>query len=186
MFVVLSDSMAATDFKSGDLAFVRQTDPSTLREGDIIAFISSNEESYGEIVTHKIRALTTDPNGNPGFITYGTTTDTNDAEIVTYTSVIGKYQFHIPNVGAFFTFMRTVPGYIVCILTPFLVLIVLQAVNAIRLFRSYKREQMEEMEQEREALKAEREASEAMMKELLALKASLQSNAPPEEQHEGD
>lgn len=176
-YIVLSDSMSATDFSAGDLVFTKQVDPSTLQAGDIIAFISNNEESYGSVVTHKIRALTYDENGNPGFITYGTTTDTNDEAVVTYMNVLGQYQFALPKVGTFFTFMRTVPGYIVCILTPFLILIVLQAIDAIRLFRLYKREQMEDMEKEREALKQEREASEAMMKELLALKASMQNAA---------
>ena len=177
-YIVLSDSMSATDFNAGDLVFTKPVDPSTLREGDIIAFISTNEESYGSVVTHKIRSLTYDQNGNPGFVTYGTTTDTDDAEIVTYMNVLGQYQFALPKVGSFFTFMRTVPGYIVCILTPFLILIVIQALDAIRLFRLYKKEQMEEVEREREALRLERERSEAMMSELLALKASM-TNATP-------
>ena len=177
-YIVLSDSMSATDFSAGDLVFTKPVDPSTLREGDIIAFISTNEESYGSVVTHKIRSLTYDQNGNPGFVTYGTTTDTDDAEIVTYMNVLGQYQFALPKVGSFFTFMRTVPGYIVCILTPFLILIVIQALDAIRLFRLYKKEQMEEVEREREALRLERERSEAMMSELLALKASM-TNATP-------
>ena len=185
-YIVLSDSMSATDFSAGDLVLTRQVDPSTLQEGDIISFISNNEESYGAIVTHKIRALTYDDSGNPGFITYGTTTDTDDESVVTYMNVLGKYQFAIPKVGTFFTFMRTVPGYIVCILTPFLILIVMQAIDSIRLFRAYKREQVEEMEREREELKKEREASEAMMRELLALKANMAASAPAAPQEKTD
>ena len=183
VYIVLSDSMSATDFRAGDLVFTQSVDPATLREGDIIAFISANEESYGSVVTHKIRSLTHDRNGDPGFITYGTTTDTDDAEVVTYMNVLGKYRFALPRVGSFFNFMRTVPGYIVCILTPFLILIVMNAVDAIRLFRAYKREQMADLEQEREALRREREQSEQMMRELLALKASMSGTpaAPAEE-----
>ncbi len=178
VYIVLSDSMSATDFSAGDLVFTKAVDPATLREGDIISFISNNEESYGAVVTHKIRALTRTETGEPGFITYGTTTDTDDAEIVTYMNVLGKYQFALPKVGAFFSFMRTVPGYIVCILTPFLILIVMNAVDAIRLFRAYKREQLADLESEREALRREREQSEQMMRELMALKANMAS-APP-------
>lgn len=179
VYIVLSDSMSATDFSAGDLVFTQTVDPATLREGDIIAFISSNEESYGSVVTHKIRSVTRDSGGGLGFVTYGTTTGTDDAEIVSSMNVLGKYRFSLPKVGSFFNFMRTVPGYIVCILTPFLILIVMNAVDAIRLFRAYKREQLEELEREREALRREREQSEQMMRELLALKASM-SNAPPE------
>ena len=120
-FIVLSDSMKATDFDAGDLVIIKQTDPSTLKEGDIISFQSPDEANYGEIVTHKIREVTTDEDGNPGFVTYGTTTDSNDQGIVTYNLVIGKYKGHIPNVGTFFQFLKTVPGYFICIFTPFFI-----------------------------------------------------------------
>lgn len=54
-FIVLSDSMSATDFSAGDLVLTKEVDPATLQAGDIIAFQSTNTESYGEVVTHKIR-----------------------------------------------------------------------------------------------------------------------------------
>lgn len=62
-FIVLSDSMSKTDFKAGDLVLVKAVDPSTLKEGDIIAYTSQNTSNYGETVTHKIRKITTDANG---------------------------------------------------------------------------------------------------------------------------
>ena len=68
-FIVLSDSMSKTDFAAGDLVLVKEVDPSTLKEGDIIAYSSQNTSNYGETVTHKIRKLTTDASGEPGFIT---------------------------------------------------------------------------------------------------------------------
>ena len=68
-FIILTDSMSKTDFKAGDLALVKEVDPSTLKEGDIIAYTSQNTANYGETVTHKIRRLTADANGQPGFIT---------------------------------------------------------------------------------------------------------------------
>lgn len=114
-FIVRSDSMSATDFSAGDLILVKEVDPSTLKAGDIISYQSTNTENYGEVVTHKIRELTTDAEGNPGFVTYGTTTDQNDENIVTYSFVLGKYQTKLPGVGKFFQFLKTTPGYIVCI-----------------------------------------------------------------------
>ena len=174
-FIVLSDSMSATDFSSGDLVLVKEVDPSTLREGDIIAFSSQNVDNFGEIVTHKIRTVTTDENGNPAFVTYGTTTNVDDETLVTFPFVIGKYQSSLPKVGRFFTFLKTVPGYICCILTPFVILIVLQLINFIRIFRAYKKEQMEDLERERSQIEEERKKSEDMMNELLALKAQLEA-----------
>ena len=183
-FIVLSDSMKATDFDAGDLVLVKEVDPSTLEEGDIISYQSTGTENYGEIVTHKIRRLTADAEGNPGFITYGTTTDTDDENIVTYSFVLGKYQTKLPGVGKFFQFLKTTPGYFICIFLPFLLLILVQGINSIRLFRRYKREQLAEMEAEREKQKRELEEerrrldaqqaeSQKMMAELLKLKQEL-------------
>jgi len=181
-FIVLSDSMSATDFSAGDLVLVREVDPTTLQAGDIVAFTSQNTENFGEVVTHKIREVTRDAEGNPAFVTYGTTTGSNDETLVTYPFVIGKYQSHLAKVGLFFTFLKTVPGYICCILIPFLLLIILQLINFIKTFRAYKAEQMEELEAERAQIEEDRKRSEEMMNEILALKAQLsaqQQNAPP-------
>ena len=172
-YVVTSDSMSKTDFEAGDLILVKKVDPSTLKEGDIITYMSQNPESFGETITHKIRSITKDANGNPGFITYGTTTDTDDATIVTYPYVLGKYEKAIPNIGTFFTFLKTTQGYFVCIFIPFMLLILYQGLNCIRLFRRYKREQLEEMEAEKAKIQTERAENAKMMEELLALKEEL-------------
>lgn len=177
-FIVLSDSMKATDFDAGDVVIVKETDPTTLEAGDIIAFISQDPDYFGETITHKIRSKTTAENGEPGFITYGTTTDTDDKVVVTYPYILGKYQFALPKVGTFFTFLKTTPGYIMCILIPFILLIGMQGWDCVVLFREYKKEQMEEIMAEKAELEAERKRSEEMMKELMALKAQLSQNAP--------
>lgn len=179
-FIVLSDSMKKTDFDAGDLVLTKETDPKTLKPGDIIAYTSQNEANFGETITHKIRRLTTDENGQPGFITYGTTTNTDDEAVVTYPYVIGKYERHIPKVGVFFQFLKTTPGYIVCILIPFLLLILLEGVRCIRLFKKYKQEQQAALKAEREQLEAERAENQKMMQELLKMKAELHPTAEPQ------
>lgn len=171
-FVVQTDSMKATDFKAGDIVISKEVDPSTLKEGDIITFISQNKESLGETVTHKIRSLVI-YNGGPGFRTYGTTTGSDDEAIVTYPYVVGKYVGRIPNVGSAFMFLKTTPGYIVCIFVPIVLLILYNGVNVIVLFRKYKKEQTAELEEERKRIEAEREQSQKMLEELQALKAQL-------------
>ena len=172
-FIVRTDSMKATDFDAGDIVFVKNVDPATLQVGDIIAFTSQNTNNFGETVTHKIREITTNANGDPAFITYGTTTDTNDETAVTYPYVLGKYTGKIPNVGTFFQFLKTTPGYILCIFVPFLLLILYQGFQCVGLFRRYKKEQMEELEAERAKIEEERRQSMEMMKELQALKEQL-------------
>lgn len=174
-YIVLSDSMAATDFDAGDLVLVKAVDPATLQEGDIIAYQSQDMDNYGQTVTHKIRAKTTDANGNPGFITYGTTTDVNDQTVVTYPFILGKYQMALPKVGTFFQFLKTPMGYVICILIPFLLLIGYQGLNCVKMFRLYKAEQIADLQAEKDALEAQRKQTEAMMAELQALRAQISS-----------
>lgn len=185
-YIVLSDSMSATDFDAGDLVLVKKVDPTTLKEGDIIAYQSQNSENYGATVTHKIRTKTVDASGNPGFITYGTTTGVDDETVVTYPFILGKYQAALPGVGTFFQFLKTPQGYIVCILIPFLLLILYQGLNCVKIFKMYKAEQMAELQAEKDALEAQKKQSEAMMAQLLAMQQQLagqnQTAAPPENQ----
>lgn len=172
-FIVQSDSMSKTDFCAGDIVIVKEVDPATLKEGDIISYTSQNVESYGETVTHKIRKLTKDANGDSGFITYGTTTDTDDETIVTYAYVLGKYTGHIPGVGMFFSFMKTTPGYICCIFIPFLLLILYQGINCIVLFKRYKREQQAELDEEKAKIEQERAENQKMLEELQSLREQM-------------
>ncbi|MBO7252634.1 MAG: signal peptidase I [Oscillospiraceae bacterium] len=174
-FIVMSDSMSKTDFDAGDLVVIKEVDPSTLESGDIITYQSQNSHNYGENVTHKIRSRTTTLDGNPGFITYGTTTDTDDEAIVTYPYVQGKYIFALPKVGTFFNFLRTPQGYFLFILIPFLMLVIHQGLNVIKAFRAYKAAQMAEIRRQRAAIAAERRRSEAMMRHLMEVQKQMQA-----------
>lgn len=174
MYIVNSDSMAATDFKAGSLILVKEVEPSTLKEGDIITFMSQDTNSFGETITHKIRAITTDAEGNPGFVTYGTTTNVDDETIVTYPYVLGRYESHIAGLGTFFNFLKTTPGYFVCIFIPFMLIILYEGVKFFNLFRRYKQEQMEELQAERKKIEEERAETARIFEELRVLKAQLE------------
>lgn len=174
-FIVLSDSMSATDFDAGDLVLTKDVNPAELKEGDIIAYISENPDNYGEVVTHKIRTV----NSDGTFTTYGTTTDTDDAYPVSWEQVLGKYDKAIPKVGAFFNFLKTTPGYICCIFVPFALLIMMQGLNTVKLFKQYKREQQEDIDRQKAELEQERLETKAMMEELLAMKREMVQNTTP-------
>ena len=182
MYIVNTDSMAATDFNAGSLILSKEVDPTTLVEGDIITFLSQDTDSFGQTITHKIRKVTKDAEGNLGFVTYGTTTDTNDESIVTYPYVLGKYQSHLPGVGTFFNFLKTTQGYFICIFTPFMLIILLEGVRFVQLFKRYRKEQMEEVLQEKAKVEAERQENEKMLEELKALKAELEKQKASKEE----
>ena len=183
-YIVQTDSMSLSEnnkdmdvhFNAGDIVIVRNVkDARTLQEGDIIAFMSTNSESYGETVTHMIREVKKTDGGKVlGYVTYGTNTGTNDEALVEPEYVLGAYSGKLAALGKFFAFVKSTPGYIVCILVPFLLLILYNGVNVIRLFRKYKREQMEAMQAERDKLEEERAANARMFEELQTLKAQLE------------
>ncbi len=189
-YIVKTDSMSKSEnnadldvhFNAGDIIIVKNVeDKKSLEAGDIITFISTNEESYFETITHMIRDKFYDKEGKfAGYITYGTNTGVNDEAPVEFGYIVGKYAGKLPAVGQFFAFVKSTPGYIVCILVPFLLLILYNGVNVIRLFKQYRAEQMSAMQAERDKIDAERAENLRMMEELMALKEQLmkQQSAP--------
>jgi signal peptidase I len=183
-YIVQTDSMSLSDknkdmdvhFNAGDIVIIKNAeDRTSLQPGDIIAFMSTNSTSYGETVTHMIREVQKTNEGKViGYVTYGTNTGVNDEALVEPEYILGIYSSKLPGVGNFFAFVKSTPGYIICILIPFLLLILYNGVNVIRLFRKYKREQTEAMQAERDKIDAERAENQRMMQELLALKAQLE------------
>lgn len=172
-FVVLSDSMSATDFGAGDIVFIRSIDPAKLKEGDIISYISPEN---GDTITHKIRRLTETANGEPGFITYGTTNDTDDKIIVTYSMVAGKYVFDLPGIGKILAFVQTGPGYLLTVFTPLAIIVVLQTINTVKLYRQYKaalREENEQVDQFKQETQLQESENARIREELEALKEQL-------------
>ena len=182
-YIVRTDSMSKSDlnkhldvhFNAGDIVIIKEAEDNTaLQPGDIISFISANTDSYGETITHMIREVKKNSSGKViGYVTYGTNTNTNDKALVEPEYVLGVYKAKLPGVGNFFAFLKTTPGYIVCILVPFLLLIVYNGVNVIVLFRRYKKEQSQAMALERAQINEERLKNEQMLKDLLALKEEL-------------
>lgn len=197
-YIVQTDSMSLSEknpdaeiyFDAGDIIVSKlPKDPTALQPGDVITFMSINSSSYGETITHMIRDVKRSNSGRVlGYETYGTNTGTSDEALVTPDYVLGVYVAKLPAVGRFFAFVKSVPGYVTCILVPFLLLIGYNGANVIRLFRQHKREQMAVIQAERDQIEQERAEAQRMMKELLELKAQLSQNAaqqaPPAQESE--
>lgn len=195
-YIVKSDSMSLSDknadledhFNAGDIVIIKNLDDAekkSLKPGDIIAFMSTNEDNYGETVTHMIRSVNTNKDGKIEYETYGTNKGLSDKEPVEPSYVLGLYKGKLPMVGRFFAFVKSTPGYITCILLPFALLILYNVINIVRLSRKYKREQDAAVQAERDQIEAERAENQRMMQELLALKAQLEAQGavgtPPTE-----
>lgn len=163
-YVVQSDSMTP-EFAAGDVIFSKEVNPEELVAGDIITFISRDSASYGQTITHCIREVTTH-NGELAFITYGIATGVDDGTPAAASDVLGRYAFRIAGLGSFFEFLKSVPGYIVCILLPFLVIIGLQIANIVSAVRAARAEKAA-------AAAAERSRVEALEEEVARLRAQV-------------
>lgn len=185
-YIVLSESMEKPDndsdekiyFYKGDIIIGKALKPEEkyeLTEGDVVTFWS---DEYNAIVTHKVYSVERTSNGKLiGYKTYGINNDGYiDEGILEPDWVIASYVGKIPYVGWFFDFLKTTPGYIVCILIPFLLLILYNLGNVIKLFRKYKKEQSDAIAAERQQIEDERAENQRMMQELLELKAQLMKN----------
>lgn len=186
-YIVRTDSMSLSEnnadldihFNAGDIVIVKKAkDPKKLEPNTVISFMSANSDNFGETVTHMIRSVERDKDGNVvGYVTYGTNTGVDDEAIVEPSYILGVYSGKVPKLGNLFAFVKSTPGYILCILIPFLLLILYNGINVIRLFRKYKGEQNAIIEAERAEIAAERKQNEEMMRELLEMKARLERQA---------
>ena len=134
MLIVTSDSMSKSAiseneeifFNAGDLIIIKKVESlSSLKEGDVITFVSYNPESYGKTVTHKIREIRYSSGEEIAeFVTYGINKGTNDTTPVKPENIIGKYSFKLPMIGNLFAFLKTSRGFYLSILIPAVLLII--------------------------------------------------------------
>lgn len=108
--IVLTGSMEA-EIYAGDLALVKEVDPSTLKENDIIAF--RNEEN--KVTTHRIVEIVSEGTETL-FRTKGDNNNVEDSNLVKTTSVEGIFVARIPKIGSFLMFMQQPIGLAVVLL----------------------------------------------------------------------
>ena len=142
LLIVKTDSMSKPPlveeqiyFNSGDLILIKQVkDASALKEGDVIAFISYNPDSYGQVVTHKIREVKYSAAGRlVGYVTYGIRTGENDQTVVQPESVIGVFSGKIAYLGNVFAFLKTPRGFYLSIMVPAVLLIIFFSIKVGRI-----------------------------------------------------
>ena len=111
-YVVLSGSMEPT-YHTGSLIYDKKVDPFTLKEGDVITFMVSEDT----LATHRIVGVVPDED-EPGTIRFRTKGDANDAEdggLVHYKNVIGTPVFTIPYLGYVADYIQHPPGMYVAL-----------------------------------------------------------------------
>lgn len=111
--MVQSGSMSPL-FNEDDLVLVQNSASDTVyAAGDIICFHSG--DAY---VTHRIKEITTDENGNTVYTTQGDANNTPDKDTVRPDQILGVYKTHFKGMGKALLFIQTPVGMIVCVMLP--------------------------------------------------------------------
>lgn len=116
-FVVLTGSMQP-QIPVGSIVY---TLPSSRYEaGDIIAF-TKNEVT----VTHRIIAIKTE-NGQTMYQTQGDANNVADTDLVAPRDVIGRMEVQFPGIGRVIGWLRTLPGFLLGVVMPGIVVIIFE------------------------------------------------------------
>lgn len=109
-FIVMSGSMMS-QIEIGDLVFVKETDATSLKENDIIAF--KDEENL--VTTHRIINVINE-NGEISFETKGDSNNVKDEKRVYPKDIEGIYIFKIEKLGKFILFLQEPQGFSIMML----------------------------------------------------------------------
>lgn len=181
--IVLSDSMYP-EFSSGDLIICRTVEPEDVEVGDIISFFDP-QGSGSSVVSHRVTGITQE-NGVIYFTTRGDYNNAEDSTAVSEENLVGVYTgVHFASVGNVAMFMQTVPGLIVCVVIPVLLLMGYDVVRRRLYERKHsgeKEELMAELEELRR-LQAKKEQDAQTEPEAVLLDEDELFMLDEEEQH---
>ena len=115
---VISPSMVPV-YNVGDLLYVKEVDPTTIKEGDVITFVVNEDLLVG---THRVVRVDAE---NKRFYTKGDANNIEDQNPVHFNNVIGVPKFSIPKLGYVSNFVQNPPGtYITIVVGIILILAV--------------------------------------------------------------
>ena len=122
-YVVLTGSMIP-NINIKDVVITKGVDPSTLKKGDVITFLSSDPRVPNITVTHRIREVFYDSStGKYNFRTKGDNNNTADMYLANSDNVYGKVIIRIPKLGYLQDLLATSGGWIIVVLIPCLAIL---------------------------------------------------------------
>jgi signal peptidase len=124
---VLSGSMEPA-INVGGIVVIRPVAPSTIRDGDIITFVSSG--GANTVVTHRVVQVA-DDKGSPVFYTKGDANEASDSSLVQAKDVVGKVWLSVPYAGYVVDFIQKPVGFGLIVGLPALLIIIWETRNII-------------------------------------------------------
>ena len=147
--IVLTDSMHP-EIKGGDLVVIKSVDAEDIKVGDVITFFDPNSKSK-TTTTHRVIEIKT-VDGELTFVTQGDANSGADGDIPA-TNLVGLYQFRVPLMGKVAMFMQTTVGLVICVVVPLLLFVGYDVIRR-RKYEKVKQSDTDALLKELEALKA--------------------------------
>lgn len=140
LYTVLSGSMAPT-FDAGSVLAVVSIPPEAVAEGDIITF--KDPQQPKNIITHRVVSRQ-EQGQDLTFKTRGDANNTPDLFLVPAQNVIGKVRLAIPYAGYLTQYIRTLPGLILRIILPALLIIISELATLYGYFKAEEEKRLRE------------------------------------------
>ena len=156
VFNIVSGSMEPA-YSAGDLIYVKEADPETIKVGDVITFVL-NEDLV--VATHRVVRIDTE---KQRFYTKGDANETEDGSPVHFNNVIGIPRFAIPGLGYVSDFIQHSPGMYITIAAVAVLIILAFAPDFVK--KKPETEDDPAAQEENARLKAELEALKAQLEQ---------------------
>jgi signal peptidase len=117
--IVEGDSMRPT-IDSNDAVLVTSIDRDNLKEGDIVVF--KDPEDPEQSIVHRVIGLE-ESHGGTYAITKGDGNQVRDPFMIPLADIWGRVSLKIPHAGFFLEYLHSIPGFIICVICPFALLL---------------------------------------------------------------
>ena len=164
-FNIISPSMEPV-YGVGDLIYVKEVDPATIKEGDVITFLLNEDLVVG---THRVVRVDAE---NQHLYTKGDANDIEDQSPVHFNNVIGVPEFSIPKLGYVSDFIQNPPGMYITIGIGVLLILIVFVPDMIG---KKKEDENEEAAAVQTEIDATAEENEKLKAELAQLRAEMES-----------
>ncbi len=137
-YIIVSKSMFPT-IKINDAIVVKRDNDDKYNIGDIISFFSTEYDSKGMVVTHRIISKNKKNMKTSIYKTKGDNNSIADKDTVVTEKIYGKVMFIIPKLGYIQSFFKNPINLVCCILLPSLFIIVFDFIRVGVLFKKNRR-----------------------------------------------
>ena len=133
-YVIVSPSMVPT-INVNDAIIIKRQNNNNYSVGDIVSFFSTEYNSKGMIVTHRIVNKNISDNSNLFYITKGDNNSIPDKNSLYSDNIYGKVFFIVPKLGVIKYFLSKPINFVLCILIPTLIIIIFDFMRVHFLFK---------------------------------------------------